>query len=70
MNIENWRNGKSLSGLNKDDYRTYMINHEVGHILGRGHSQCGNRGTKVPVMVQQTLGIGDCRPNHWPLSWE
>jgi hypothetical protein len=70
MNIYNWRNGRSLSGLNTDDYRTYMINHEVGHILGRGHLQCGNRGTRVPVMVQQTLGIGDCRPNPWPLSWE
>lgn len=70
MNIENWRNGRRLSGLDKEDYRTYMINHEVGHILGRGHSQCGNPGTRVPVMVQQTLGIYKCKPNPWPLSWE
>lgn len=70
MNIDNWKSGIRLSGLDKDNYRTYMINHEVGHILGRGHSQCGNPGTRVPVMVQQTLGIANCKPNPWPLSWE
>ena len=70
MNIDNWRSGKRLSGLNKEDYRTYMINHEVGHILGRGHNKPGKPGTRVPVMVQQTLGISQCRPNPWPLYWE
>lgn len=70
INTENWRRGSKLSGLNKDDYRTYIINHEVGHLLGRDHSTCGKGGTRVPVMVQQTLGIGNCKPNPWPLHWE
>lgn len=70
INEDKWRRGSKLSGLNLDDYRTYVINHEVGHILGRGHAKCGKKGTKVPVMTQQTLGIGHCEPNPWPLSWE
>ena len=70
INVDRWRRGSKLSGLKLDDYRTYVINHEVGHILGRGHNKPGRRGTRVPVMVQQTLGIGECKPNPWPLIWE
>lgn len=70
INVNRWKRGSKRSGLDLDSYRTYVINHEVGHILARGHAQPGKRGTKVPVMVQQTLGIGECKPNPWPLSWE
>lgn len=70
INIDRWRHGSSLSKLNLDNYRTYVINHEVGHILGRLHTTCKGTNNKVPVMVQQTLGIGDCRPNPWPLKFE
>lgn len=70
ININRWRRGSNRSGLDLDSYRTYVINHEVGHILGRGHNKPGRRGSKVPVMVQQTLGIGECKPNPWPLRWE
>lgn len=70
LNIDNWRNGSSKSFLNLDDYRTYVINHEVGHILGKKHTKCPSSRSKAPVMMQQTLGIGACRPNPWPLNWE
>lgn len=70
INIKRWRRGSKASKLSLDDYRTYIINHEIGHLLGRDHYQCGKSGTKVPVMVQQTLGISDCKPNPWPLYWE
>lgn len=70
INENRWRRGSTASKLNLDDYRTYVINHEVGHILGRGHAKCENRNTRVPVMVQQTLGIHNCKPNVWPLRWE
>lgn len=69
INIDRWRYGSAESKLNLDDYRTYIINHEVGHLLGREHQTCTGGG-KVPVMVQQTLGINNCRPNPWPLDWE
>lgn len=70
INIKRWRNGSKLSKLSLDNYRTYMINHEIGHLIGRGHVKCGKSGSKIPVMVQQTLGISDCKPNPWPLYWE
>ena len=70
INIENWRNGSKLSLLDTSNYRTYIINHEVGHILGKKHIQCPSFNSKVPVMTQQTLGIGKCLPNPWPLDWE
>lgn len=48
------------------DYRAYMVNHEVGHFLGRGHVGCPARGAVAPVMLQQSISLGGCRPNAWP----
>ena len=70
INVDRWRKGSKFSQLSLDEYRTYILNHELGHILGRNHVRPGRSGTKVPVMVQQTLGIGNCKPNPWPLYWE
>ena len=63
LNAYRWFNGSKKSKLNLDGYRQYLVSHEIGHILGHGHRQCPCKGCKAPIMMQQTLGIGSCKPN-------
>ena len=60
---ERWFAGAKKSGLKLEDYRQYMVSHEMGHILGKEHQKCRGKGEKAPIMLQQTLGIGECIPN-------
>lgn len=70
LNSWRWKNGADAYGRRIHRYRIYMINHEVGHALGHGHTVCPAPGRRAPVMMQQTISIGACRPNPWPLGYE
>lgn len=49
-----------------ETYRSYLVNHEVGHWLGRGHQRCPGEGLKAPTMMQQSGGLDRCLANAWP----
>jgi hypothetical protein len=55
-------------------YREYVINHEMGHALGRGHFipklRETNKNEFMPIMAQQTKGLFNYKINTWPLPEE
>lgn len=69
INVNRWAYGAAPfnnAGGTVVEYRNYVINHEMGHSLGKGHQQCPGRGRLAPVMQQQTLYMSGCLPNGWP----
>ncbi len=52
------------------DYRHMVVNHEAGHWLGLGHQYCSGAGNLAYVMQQQSIDLGGCRANPWPLLVE
>ena len=66
LNYWRWVNGVDYYGADLAAYRQYMVNHEVGHLLGFPHVGCPGKGRPAPIMVQQTYGLDGCTPNPWP----
>lgn len=66
LNLQRWLRGAAAYANNLADYRVYLINHEVGHGLGHGHTRCAGAGRPAGIMVQQTLGLGGCTAWPWP----
>ena len=64
LNFRRWALGDDSYGADVARYRVYQVNHELGLGLGHQHKQCPAQGANAPVMVQQTLGLGGCKP--WP----
>ncbi|SDM07152.1 Protein of unknown function [Lentzea albidocapillata subsp. violacea] len=59
INVARWVRGAMVYGPDLAGYRTYVINHEVGHALGSGHAACAENGAPAPVMMQQTFGVSN-----------
>ncbi len=69
INYDRFTQGSPYFPGTLTEYRTMVINHEVGHHLGQRHHVCPGSGL-APVMHQQTLGMKGCEVNPWPLDWE
>lgn len=65
LNADRWF-GATPDFTDLNLYRTYLINHEFGHGLGYNHEFCPAAGAPAPVMMQQSMGIGQCQANGWP----
>jgi hypothetical protein len=58
INEQRWREGAPEFQRLKSD-RAYLINHEVGHGLGKGHWYCSEYGSAGRLMMQQTYMTSD-----------
>ncbi len=66
-NYFRWLSGAKDFGLDIATYRLYLINHEVGHMLGWGHTNCPSQNALAPLMMQQSKTTDGCIPNGWPI---
>jgi hypothetical protein len=70
VNDLRWAQGSRSWPGPLEDYRRYVVNHELGHWLGEAHSACPGPGLPAPVMMQQSKGLDGCGPGAWPLPAE
>lgn len=71
LNAVRWAEGAEpflAAGGTLEEYRYYLVNHEVGHVIGNGHVPCPAPGAVAPIMLQQTLTLDGCQPNGWPAN--
>lgn len=59
INAARWVRGAVAFGGDIGTYRRYLINHEVGHVLGNDHVPCDRQGGLAPVMMQQTFSTSN-----------
>lgn len=71
LNADRWREAADTWPASLEEYRRMLVNHEVGHLLGRHHARPACEGDgPAAVMYQQSSGVGSCQANPWPLPWE
>ena len=66
INVGQWRNAPEGYADDPGDYRTFLVNHAIGHLIGQKHAECAGKGKKAPVMLQQGAGLFGCTANPWP----
>ena len=62
---DNWESPPPSFTGTLQTYREYLVQHEIGHALGKRHAAEGTDGGACHVMYQQTKGTSRCTPNPW-----
>jgi len=72
LNADRWRFAVTHWDRDLADYRGYLVNHEVGHLIGQRHPtpRCPVAGRPAGVMEPQTGSLAGCTGNSWPRDWE
>lgn len=72
LNADRWRVGVTHWDSDLAEYRGYLVNHEVGHLIGQRHPtpRCPVQGRPAGVMEPQTGNLKGCKGNAWPRAWE
>ncbi|MCX4527435.1 MULTISPECIES: DUF3152 domain-containing protein [unclassified Streptomyces] len=66
VNLKRWKEGSPQFKGPVEEYRALIVNHEVGHEIGREHETCPGPGKPAPAMMQQIKGLLGCTANAWP----
>ncbi|MFJ6757041.1 DUF3152 domain-containing protein [Streptomyces sp. NPDC091273] len=66
VNLKRWQEGSPQFNGPVEEYRALIVNHEVGHEIGREHESCPAAGKPAPAMMQQIKGLNGCKANAWP----
>ncbi len=59
INDARWVRGAMSYDGDLTAYRSYAVNHEVGHALGMRHESCPAKGAPAPVMMQQSWSVSN-----------
>jgi len=70
FNADRWRTATPQFTGDLATYRHYLVNHEVGHLLGQHHVDCPGPGQPSPILVQQSTELDGCLATGWPLAAE